>query len=200
MITTALFDIDGVIGKKRKEYFSVRYARERGVPEEKIVKFFTGPFQSCIIGEADLKEVLPSYLKEWGWRKSVDEFLAYWFESEKELNIDVLKQIEKLRDNDIEVYLASQQEKYRAAYILRTEGLADRVDGAFFSCVLGFKKDDPRFFEKILKRIGVTAPEVIYWDDEEENITVAKRVGITTHLYSDYATFENQVNELLSEA
>ena len=74
-----LLDVDGVIVSK-ETYFSTRYAREFGVPVEKLLLFFETEFRECNTGKKDMKEVLGKYLADWQWKGSVDELLRYWFE------------------------------------------------------------------------------------------------------------------------
>ncbi len=199
MITTALFDIDGVVTKKRNELHSKRFVREYEVPNEEVKAFFTNEFPACLTGDADLKEVLIPHLKKWNWKGSVEDFLYYWFTSEPGTDERVLKAMEVLRDTNIEVYLASEQEKYRAAYLLRLDGLVDRVDGAFFTSILGVRKNTNEFYKKILSRLQVPADEVVFWDDDERNISAAKEVGITAFIYKDFEAFEKQMREIISQ-
>lgn len=197
MITTALFDIDGVITKKRTEFHSKRYVREHHAPDKEVKAFFVEEFPACLVGEADLKEVLVPYLKKWAWKGSVEDFLTYWFTSEPGIDDRVVSVMETLRDSNIECYLASEQEKYRAAYLLRLDGLVDKVDGAFFTSILGARKATSSFYQKILQRLGVPPEEVIFWDDDEANITAAREVGITAYFYTDFDEFKKQAADLL---
>lgn len=57
MITTILFDGDGIVVNKPLR-FSDRFSKEYGVPMEKLLAFFENDFQPCLVGKADLKEVL----------------------------------------------------------------------------------------------------------------------------------------------
>lgn len=84
MIKSILFDADGVL--INSERFSVHLARDYGIEADKTLPFFQGAFKACIVGNADLKEVIRPYLKEWGWEKSVDEFLDYWFKVEHKID------------------------------------------------------------------------------------------------------------------
>lgn len=199
MITTAIFDIDGVLTKKRAELFSQRFAKDYAIPLDDVTAFFTTEFPACLTGDADLKEVLVPYLKKWQWQDSVEAFLEYWFRSEPELSTEVLSVIEILRDHDIECYVASEQEKYRAAYLLRLNGLVDLIDGAFFTSILGVRKYTTEFYEKMLKRIGVPAEEVVFWDDTEENVLAAQKAGITAYLYTEFAECNVQVKNILAQ-
>jgi putative hydrolase of the HAD superfamily len=145
---------------------------------------FKNEFYKCVLGEMNLKEVLKSYIPIWNWGGTVDELLQYWWEGENKLNTPVLEVITQLRAEGAKCYLATDQEKYRANYIMKGMGLEKYIDGAFFSSDLGISKGDRKYWEKVLSILHVENPsEVHYWDDEIENIEAAQDVGIQTHLY-----------------
>lgn len=139
----------------------------------------------CQEGKLDLKEVLPKYLQGWNWSGSVDEFLNYWFESDVLLNTDLAVEIKKLRGKGVRCYLASNQEKYRAAEITKLLNQEQLLDGCFFSCELGVKKSDPEFFGHILKELAVEPIDVTYLDNDEVNLEAARTRGITAYLYNE---------------
>ncbi len=61
MIKTILFDADGVLINGGQ--FSSHLEKDYGITREITAPFFTGPFIECLIGNADLKEVIPPYIK-----------------------------------------------------------------------------------------------------------------------------------------
>jgi putative hydrolase of the HAD superfamily len=83
-------------------------------------EFFRGIFQECLIGNADLREILPSYLNEWGWKDGVDSYLKHWFDSENLPDHALIKRAQELRKSGIKCYVATNQEKYRLAYLRET--------------------------------------------------------------------------------
>lgn len=180
------FDADGVTIFQREKFFSQRLSEDYGVPVELIIPLFKNEFYKCVLGEMDLKEVLKSYIDKWGWKGSIDELLKYWWEGENKPNIPVLKVIDKLRAQGIKCYLTTDQEKYRANYIMNGIGLEKHLDGAFFSCNLGVSKSKQEYWEKVLRALNVENPnEVQYWDDEQENVDTAQEAGIEAHLYKN---------------
>jgi len=184
---TLLIDADGLV-ITRPKYFSEIYSEKYGVPLKDVTEFFVKDFRICQTGKADLKEQLKPYLPKWKWQKSVDDFLEYWFTTDVLLNQRMLDIIDVLRKKGYRCYLASDQEKYRAAYI--SDRLKNHFDGLFFSCDLGYKKSEQEFFEEILKRIQTKPEDIEFWDDEIENTQVAVNLGIKTKLYIDPETFE----------
>lgn len=177
-----LLDADGVVLKKR-EYFSERFAREQGILVEEMQEFFKNEFKLCQTGKADLKEALKEKLAGWGWEKSVDEFLEYWFTNDVELDEEVLLLVQDLRARGVMCFLSTDQEKYRKAYIQQL--LDGQLDGYFISCDVGFTKSTPEFFQQILETLNVPASEVSYLDDDQKNVDAAKSLGINAKFYSN---------------
>lgn len=179
-----LLDADGVL-LQSGELFSERFAREYQVPSEAVLAFFRGPFGDCQEGTKDLKEELPPYLETWGWTKGVDAFLDYWFESDTIFDEAVCEAVEKLKAKGVNCYLASNNEKYRALDLWRRIDERGLLDGHFFSYEVQTKKDNPSFFQKILRELAITPAEVCFVDDDERNVAAAKSVGIEAYLYDD---------------
>ena len=186
-------DVDGVIVSK-ETYFSTRYAREFGVPVEKLLLFFETEFRECNTGKKDMKEVLGKYLADWQWKGSVDELLRYWFEDGSVPDAEVMAIVKNCRNKGIRCYLATDQEKYRATYLWNDLGLAKDFDGSYFSCDLGARKHEALYWEKVLAGLGNPDPVgVSFWDDEEENIEVAKKTGINAHLFTSIEDLKREL-------
>lgn len=147
MISTILFDVDGVLVVS--EPFSATLAREYGITMEMTAPFFRGPFGQCLIGKADLKAEIASYLPMWGWRGSVDEFLGIWFTSGQQIDDALLTTVQRLRQQGIRCCLATNQERYRTEYLLTRMELAEQFDGCFSSAYIGYLKDHPAFFQTV---------------------------------------------------
>ena len=193
MIKALLIDGDGATIKKTK-YFSDVYAEEYHIPEEKLRPFFKDKFRLCQRGKADLKKEVEPYLKGWGWKGSVDEFLDYWFHTQTIPNQPVLDLLKDLRERGIKVCLVTDQEKYRAKYISEELGFKDDFDELFYSCDLGYSKSQKEFFEIIIKRLDLKPEEILYWDDED--IEMAKEVGINASVFTSFENFKEEVNLL----
>ncbi|HVY72807.1 MAG TPA: HAD-IA family hydrolase [Candidatus Paceibacterota bacterium] len=181
MPKVVLLDADGVVLKKTDGYFSDRFAEEYGAPKEDVLEFFRGPFKLCQTGKADLKEELKDRLPAWGWSKSVEEFLEYWFE-EARLDDDVVAVAQTFREKGVKCYLATDQEKYRKEYIWKK--LEGKLDGSFISSDIGFTKSQPEFFAAVLQQLGVESSDVTYFDDDQHNVDTAKSLGIDAHFYT----------------
>ena len=194
MIKVLIFDVDGVL--INGDIFSKRFSKEYGISLDKINPFFNGPFKDCLIGKADLKEVIVPYLEKWGWEDGVDNFLDYWFSTEYSIDQELLKYIENCRKNGVKCVMATNQEKYRADYLFNKIGFANSFDKMYVSAHLGHKKTNVEFFNKLLKDFeDVKKEEILFWDDDIENVKTARQSGINAELYTTFPDFKLKMKD-----
>lgn len=196
MIKAIIFDADGVI-VHREKYFSERLRDEYGIPREVSLQFFNGEFAECLVGKKDLKKILPKYFKAWGWKKSLEELLEYWFSREGTRNEELINYINKLRKKGIKIYVGTNNEKHRTDYLGEHMGLNKFTDKIYASGYVGFAKPDYRFFEHIIKDQKLNKEEVLFWDDDEENVDSAREFGIHAETYRNYKEFEKIIRNYL---
>jgi HAD superfamily hydrolase (TIGR01509 family) len=194
MIKALLVDGDGIVLKPRDKYFSDRL-REDGYnfPKDSEKEFFKEVYPDIRLGKKSLKKEVSKFLSKWSWDKSVDELLEYWFSYENKLDNNVLKLLQELRKKGVKTYLASDHSKYRANDLWENVGLKRHFDGHFFSCHLGFTKEQPKFYKKVLKKLKLRPNELRFFDDEKENVDTAKNVGIDARFYKSVS----QIKRLL---
>jgi putative hydrolase of the HAD superfamily len=181
MTKAILFDADGVVLKRQGSFFSERFAEKYDVPTDKINSFFKNEFRQCQLDKADLKAELAKYLPEWKWQGSVEDFMSYWFEDDFHPDKEVLSEIERFRERGIKCYFASDQEKYRAAFL--REKFKDQFDGYFFSYELGYSKGEPDFFKIVIEKLAFDPSEISYYDDDQKNVDCASSNGIKSFLF-----------------
>ncbi|GER87873.1 haloacid dehalogenase [Dictyobacter vulcani] len=192
MIRVLLFDVDGVLANG--EAFSSHLERDYGISPQMTASFFQEKFMACLTGSADLKTELAAYLVAWGWSKSVEAFLDYWFTCEHIIDQPLVEYVQQLRQQGVRCYIATQQEKYRTAYILEQMGFAQAFDGMFSSAQLGVLKNDQTFFTQILQTLdNIAAEEILFWDDTARNVTVARQTGMHAELYTDFPHFQQTI-------
>jgi len=195
MITTILFDIYGMI-IRREERFSQRFSKEFKVPIEKLTPFFKNDFQLCLTGKADLKEELKKHLAEWGWQKSTEELLQYWFENDKDIDERILNSVKELREKGIKCFLNTQNEKYITNYVLENLELKNYFDGTFSSNEIGHIKLEQEFWQAVYEKLGKPNKErVLCWDDDEKNIEAARKFGFSAELYSAFDEYNNKIKK-----
>lgn len=189
-----LFDADGVIINAKM--FSKHLADDFGITTEMTKEFFTTVFPDCLEGKADLREAVQPFLVQWGWQKSVDEFLSYWFSSEHVVDEKLIAEIQKIRSAGIACYVATNQERYRTEYMKNEMMFGTWFDGIFSSAQLGYKKPKTEFYSKIAELLQVVEKDSVwFFDDTEANIAGAKGYGFNAVLYTGFPDFKKLVNQ-----
>ncbi len=196
MIKVIIFDGVGLI--THQEPLSVGLARDYKIPLEKTLPFFKGALQDCVAGRSDLKEVFLPYLKAWGWNHGVDAMLDYWFERDHKIDTNIVAFIGDLKRKGILCLLATNNEKYRFAYMLDKMGFGKIFDKAYCSAHLGCKKPNKQFFSKIYNDLeNISKEEILFWDDKAENVKGAKDFGIHAELFVSFKDFKEKIKKYL---
>lgn len=188
-----LIDADGVLIRAPK-LFSHAHAQEHSFESRQIEPFFAGDFQEALVGRADLKELIVKHRDVWQWYGDPAILLAKWFEAENYIDQALLADLQRLRQAGVPVFMATDQEKYRAAYI-RDVMFPGMFDGFFVSCELGHEKNQPEFFAAVLKRLMPDFPElkpaeIMFFDDSEAKVLTARNSGIHAEVYTDRGQIE----------
>jgi putative hydrolase of the HAD superfamily len=159
--------------------------------------FFQEAFVDCMLGIADLRDVLPPYLQAWGWPGTADELIEKWLEVENAPDERVLAAIRTLAMTGIACCLATSQERLRAAYMREVMGFNQLFDEMFFSCEVGSIKPDPAFYNHITAALHVAGDQILFWDDSRENVEAARSCGWLAEQYTDYEPFKVRLADYL---
>lgn len=195
-IKAVLFDADGVVVQPGTP-FSHQYAEAHGFDYSEITPFFHGDFQDALIGKADLKDLLEKNREIWKLDGSPDDLMAQWFQAEHAVDDMLVEEIKKLRELGVHCFLATNQEKYRAKY-LEEEMFLGVFERIYSSAMLGVKKPSEEFYAKILEELAadeIQPEQIVYFDDDTENVEAAQRLGIRAVLYRDIDDFKNVFRE-----
>lgn len=191
-----LLDFDGVISPGK--YFSQIYCEEFGIDIERLNPFFETKKQLTNVGKADLKELLKDEIDDWGWQGTVDELVDYWMHADSEIDARIVEFAKEISRAEVEIYLVTDQEKYRTEFVWNKRRLKDWIKDKFVSHDIGFEKKDREFFEHVLDKLNVEHPEeVLFFDDSKSKVDSAKKLGINAQLYTDFEDFKRYVDQQL---
>jgi putative hydrolase of the HAD superfamily len=176
-----MVDVDGVLVDGRPEdgrHWQTSIEEDLGFTSEALHEQFFAPYwENIVLGRAGLMEHLTTALQKIAPHVSPAQFVSYWFERDSRLVSTFLAELSLLRSAGIRVYLATNQEHLRAAYLMEKLGLADHVDGIFYSARLGAKKPDEEFFAKVQAAVGLCGEEILLVDDSRQNVEAALKAG-----------------------
>jgi len=208
------FDVDGVLVDGWHVNPELRKPRNASIEADLGVnlsefehKFFiekSNPLGSamdaCVAGQRDLKDALAEVLPQVGYQGHVEDFVHYWFEKDSNVSIEVLELVKTLSlTTDIELFIATGQEHFRAAYIWNKLRFSELFKQMFFSADIGYLKSDIRFFTTINSRLGVSETErPIFFDYREDVVMLAHQAGwdaVVFHTIEDIRSHP-RLNEL----
>ena len=177
MIDAILLDADGVVQTTSPEF---RATLAAAVGEsERCDQFVREVFlveRDALVGRGDFRQGLQGVLRRWDVRTPVDEIMRAW--SMITTVPGMLEYVAELRAGRFPVFVASNQQPYRARYMSSGLGYADAFAGEFYSCALGAAKPDPAFFRAILRELDLEPDRLLFFDDHEPNVDAARGLGI----------------------
>jgi HAD superfamily hydrolase (TIGR01549 family) len=182
-----LLDVDGVLVKQHK-LFSHAYAEEYGYDKGDFDKFFAVHHEEALRGKKNYDDLIIEHKDVWRWDKEPKELMGKWysFGFEENLDLELIKLVEKKRSRNLKVYLATNQETGRAKFL--EDRFSDFLDGVFSSSQIGAVKEEPEFFKYVIKQLreeikGIKPNHVLFFDDDPLNIQAAIAQGIVAHIY-----------------
>lgn len=196
MTKAILFDLDGLIITGNKKLFSERLSEKENIPMEKVSEFFMNDFRECSFGKADLKERITPYLNNWRYKGTIEDLLEFWFESDSDINNEVLEIVKDLRSKNIKCYIATRQEKYRKEYIWNDLGLKNHFDGIFCTCDIGYDKWQVEYWDYILNELKLKPEEILFFCDSQKNVDSANSQDIKSYLYESVPLLKDNLKNL----
>lgn len=127
-------------------------------------------------GVGDFADFLQPVFSYWRINGTPEDFLDYWHPPI--VSEGILACLPKLRSQGIRVSIASNQEERRANRMAVKCQYNERFDFQFYSCNIGHAKPSQRFFEHVVSTLNAPPSDILFIDDLEMNLTVAKACGM----------------------
>jgi epoxide hydrolase-like predicted phosphatase len=74
---------------------------------------------------------------------------------------------------------------------------SEYFDSIVLSSEVGLVKPDKRIYDLTAERLNIDTNMCVFIDDLSKNVTGAKNAGMQAILYTDYASFKKEIDELL---
>jgi putative hydrolase of the HAD superfamily len=188
-VTTLFLDIGGVFltdgwGQRSRALAAVKF----GFPYGEISRRHDMTFGTYEEGKITLEEYLQRvvFYKERPF--TVDAFREFLFAQSQALPnmLDFIRRI-KLHYR-LKTVAVSNEGRELNAYRIQTFGLNDIIDFYCSSCYVGLRKPDADIFRLALDMSQTRAAEVVYLENTEMFVDVARGLGIHSIFHRDYET------------
>jgi putative hydrolase of the HAD superfamily len=180
-MSVLMVDVDGVLVHGRPQDglpFGTFLERDLGISIEKLRQEFFGKYWVDIVtGKVPMRPVLEKVLSEIAPTVRVDALIRYWFDHDSRLDPILLSDLQEQKRRGAKIYLATNQEHERAAYLMEELGLKNVADGIFYSAALGCRKPSAEFYRQVTEQAGVPSETIFFVDDMAENIEAAQAFG-----------------------
>ncbi len=194
-----LFDVDGVlIQGYHATRTDLRHCWDEDIETDLKInrerfkrEFIFGPFvKDVIVGKKDFKDVLTEYLPTFGFHDDAQIVVDYWLDKDSVTNQDVLETIKIMQaSGQFKLYIATNQEHYRAKYLMNQLGFKEYFDDIFYSAKIGFAKPSVDYFQSIAKALNLPSDEKpILFDDTPNVVEAARAFGWEAH---EFATVDD---------
>jgi len=197
MIKTIIFDLGGVcfkidwikINKELMKKFNVPILI-KSTENKKIQKYY----EDALKGKRDIKDMFRELNKDNFDLDEIIEFYKEMYKKYKKHDEKIYKLIKKLRNKFVIIGLTDTNPIHYKAH--KEQGTIKDFHKVFTSFKTGSVKRETTTFKKILKELSVKPEEVIFIDDNEKNIEVARSVGIEGIIYKGYKQLIKEFKEL----
>jgi len=114
------------------------------------------------------------------------------FDNGKILNVNKFKiSYEKLSlEKNTRLFLATNQEHYRANYLMNNLKLSDYFEDIFHSAKIGFCKTDKEYYQIVDKALGDYETTPIFFDDTPKVVDAANKHGWNAYQFYDFSSFK----------
>ena len=188
-MTVYIFDMGGVVAYNTDVFPDV--FAYLGISGEKFLTLSGQDLQKLMTGKVTADKFWRSFSNKYG--KNVDEDLFSKFFCPA-IDQGVIEIIEQLK-NDSRVVCGTNVFDSHYDYLM-SRGSYDIFDAVFASNKIGLSKPYLGFYRYILEEEGIGPGDAVFVDDMAENISAARKLGITSILFTDSQSLRQQIEGL----
>jgi putative hydrolase of the HAD superfamily len=178
MIKVIAFDIGGVLLDSERAFDTIyaEFARAIGAPSEAIVKMHDRYLDRMLYGTLSANGFFALIKKKYKVKGDLKKIWVKKAMGNLTLNKALLKVVDRLR-TQYRVVIFSNVSELRSVADKKFD-LYDHFDKTFLSFKLRMQKPSKRFFHYALKELRVHPGEILFIDNQENNLAVARELGI----------------------
>jgi len=196
MIKAITFDLDGVYFINGKSNF-IANLEKKGIPKEEAVRVFLKSNEMNKLykeGKMTDQEFWSFAIKEWELNLSAEEAIKILIDG-YEVNNEVVEIVKALRKKDYKTCICSNNFPARINGLQKRFSFLDNFDAVTLSYEVGATKPSIKIFQDLVSKTKVRPEEIIFADDNEQNLAGAKEVGIQIFFYEGFDKFLEELRK-----
>ena len=197
MIKAITFDLDGVYFVNGKSNF-INNIVKLGVLEDEAKRVFLKSDEmnrQYKEGKMTDDEFWNWANNEWKLSKTPKELMDLLI-SGYEIDQNVVETVKKVRSNGYKTLICTNNFPARINGLQERFKFLDDFDAKSISYEVGSSKPDPKIYQKLIEVSAVNASEIVYADDNNDNISEAQKLGINAFFYDGFDKFTEKLKEL----
>ena len=186
MIKGLLFDLGGVVVFNHLDKQLENFAKKLKIDVERVKESENVEHDKLVLGKLSIKEFCSSIRNRFELEQDSPTLLLIWeevYQETTQLNRELIDVIGDLRKK-YQVGLISNIFDVTASFHQRQRLLA-YFKPVILSCRVGLAKPDTDIFERAIKDMHLKGEEILYIDDSENHLEVARSLGMKTILFKD---------------
>ncbi|MBT4870565.1 MAG: HAD-IA family hydrolase [Candidatus Diapherotrites archaeon] len=197
MIKGILFDLGGVVAFNHLDEQLDHMAKELKIDADALRELEKIEHEKLVLGKLSVKEFCSSIRNKFELEKDSATLVLIWeriYEETTDLNRDLVRRIIELKKiykvgliSNIFDITATHHQRQKLFYFFKP---------VILSCRRGIAKPDIKMFATAIKEMELKGKEVLYIDDSEDHIKVAKEFGMKTVLFEDNTKLFKELKKL----
>lgn len=175
-----LFDVGNVLIEVDFARVTAAWAEAAGVPAEQLAARFSADAAYCAHETGALDDAgYFAHVRERLGLELPDEVLRAGWNEVFVAPVPGMEPVLRSLSARFPLYGFSNTNRCHAAHFVpRYSGVIGHLRELFCSCDLGWRKPDARAYAEVVRRIGVPAGRIAFFDDLQENVEAARRAGM----------------------
>ncbi len=197
MIKAITFDLDGVYFINGKTNF-ISNLQKLGVTEEEAKRVFLQSDQMNKLykeGKMTDQEFWSWAAKEWKLDKTPNELMKLLIDG-YEVDNNVVAVVMKVKEKGYKTLICSNNFPARINGLQERFKFLDNFDAWALSYEVEATKPSTKIFQELINKSVVKPEEIVFADDNNDNLEGAKQVGIQTFLYEGFDKFLEKLQDL----
>lgn len=196
-ITTIFFDWGGVIADDPGNDFLRKLLLKIGASPEQVEEIYNSYMRQFMFGQISEAEYWQALRTNYNLsiHDSISEEFKHWNGLKR--NLKIVSFIDELKIKGFQTAILSNviEPTYN---VLADAGYYDQFEHVIASFKVGYAKPMPEIYQLALERLGVTAEESLFVDDQQKNIVPADALGFKTVLANNPAQIIRDIKAAIS--